>query len=262
MKQHFAANIRTLLQQAPFVGHLSRQKFVGQFIIGLIKRRNVPFGEVAQHLNDAAKAASNETRIQAFFREVDLHSVLVARLLRSLLPAQGQLRLCLDRTEWDFGQCPVNILLGTVGTGEVPVPLYWHLLANRSGNANAADRIAVLEICVALPGKDRIGPVVGDREFVGHAWFKWRKDHGLHFVMRRPKHHGLTHAGGRRPAVADLGLVPGPVRRFAHVQVDGVWSTGSGGRSGSRPWRRTRCLPVCHGRLEPPRATLCQALDD
>ena len=50
VKQHFAAKITTLLQQAPFVGHLSRQKFVGQFILGLIKSRNVQFGEVAQHL--------------------------------------------------------------------------------------------------------------------------------------------------------------------------------------------------------------------
>ena len=71
--------------------------------------------------------------------------------------------MCLDRTEWDFGQCPVNILLVPVGTGDVHVPLYWHLLDNRSGNANAADRIAVLETYVALLGKDRIGLVVGDR---------------------------------------------------------------------------------------------------
>jgi hypothetical protein len=41
--------------------------------------------------------------------------------------------------------------------------------------------------------------------------------------MRLPKHHCLTHADGRRQAVADLGLMPGQVRRFAHVQVDGVW---------------------------------------
>ena len=212
-----------LLQQAPFVGHLSRQKFVGQFILGLIKSRNVQFGEVAQHLNDAAKPASNETRIQDFFRQVNLDYLLVAKLLLGLLPAQGKLRLCLDRTEWDFGQCQVNILLVTVGTGQVHVPLYWHLLDNRSGNSNAADRIAVLEQCVALLGKDRIGLVVGDREFVGHSWFKWLKDSGLNFVMRVPKHHYLTHPDGRRQAVADLDLVPEQVRRFAHVQVDGVW---------------------------------------
>ena len=67
MKQHFAAKITTLLQQAPFVGHLSRQKFVGQFIMGLIKSRNMQFGEVAQ------------------------------LLLSAMLP-QGKMRLCLDRT--------------------------------------------------------------------------------------------------------------------------------------------------------------------
>ena len=63
----------------------------------------------------------------------------------------------------------MNVLLVTVGTGEAHVPLYWHLLDNRSGNSNAADRIAVLEICVALLGKDRIGLVVGDRKFGGYA---------------------------------------------------------------------------------------------
>ena len=40
--------------------------------------------------------------------------------------------------------------------------------------------------------------------------------------MRLPQHHYLIHADGRRQAVADLGLVPGQVRRFAHVQVDGI----------------------------------------
>ena len=59
VKPYFAAKTTTLLQQAPFVGHLSRQKFVGQFIIGLIKSRNVQFGEVAQHFNDAAKPAAS-----------------------------------------------------------------------------------------------------------------------------------------------------------------------------------------------------------
>ncbi|WP_226929811.1 hypothetical protein [Hymenobacter siberiensis] len=63
--------------------------------------------------------------------------------------------------------------------------LYWHLLDNRSGNLNAADRIAALES--AHLAKDRIGLVRGgDRESLGHAWFKWLKDNGLNFVMRLP----------------------------------------------------------------------------
>ena len=42
-------------------------------------------------------------------------------------------------------------------------------------------------------------------------------------MRRLPKYHRLTHADGRRQAVADLGLAPGQVRHFARVQLDGVW---------------------------------------
>ena len=223
MKQRLIAKITTVLQQVPLVGHLSRQKFIAQFVIGLIKSRNVPFCEVAQHLNDAVKPASNKTRIQHFFRTVNPDYLTLARLVVRLLPATGKLRLCLDRTEWDFGRCQVNILLVTVGCGAWHVPLYWELLDNRSGNSNAAQRIAVLEVCVAVLGRARIGLVLGDREFVGHLWLKWLKDQGLNFVMRLPKHHLLTAESGERRAIADLGLVVGQGRRFARVQVDGVW---------------------------------------
>ncbi|WP_216690118.1 IS4 family transposase [Hymenobacter siberiensis] len=223
MKQRLIAKITTVLQHLPVVRNLARQKFVSQFIIALIKSRNVQFCEVAQHLNDAVKLASNETRIQDFFRETDLNYLVLAQLVLGLLPAQGKLRLCLDRTEWDFGQCQVNILLVTVGQGAFHVPLYWELLDNRSGNSNAADRIALLRVCVQVLGKDRIGLVLGDREFVGHAWFKWLKDNGLPFVMRLPRHHLLTHPSGRRQAITDLGLAVGQTRRFAQCQVDGVW---------------------------------------
>ena len=223
MKQRLIAKITTVLQHMPLVGHLSRQKFMAQFVIGLIKSRNVQFCEVAEHLNDAAKPASNETRIQNFFRDVTLDYVAFINLIIRLLPATGKLRLCLDRTEWDFGKCQVNILLVTVGCGAWHVPLYWELLDNRSGNSNAAQRIAVLEVCVALLGRERIGLVLGDREFVGHVWLKWLKDNGLNFVMRLPKHHLLTDERGHRRAITDLGLAVGQVRRLAHRQVDGVW---------------------------------------
>lgn len=50
-------------------------------------------------------------------------------MLISLLPTQGKLRLCLARTEWDFGRCQVNILLVTVGRGEFQVLLWVKALA-------------------------------------------------------------------------------------------------------------------------------------
>ena len=70
MKQGLIAKMTTVLQHVPLVRNLARQKFITHFVIGLIKSRNVPFCEVAQHLNDAVKPASNETRIQDFFGQL------------------------------------------------------------------------------------------------------------------------------------------------------------------------------------------------
>jgi hypothetical protein len=47
VKQRLSAKITTLLHHAPVVRNLARQKFAGQFIIALLKSRNVPFSEVA-----------------------------------------------------------------------------------------------------------------------------------------------------------------------------------------------------------------------
>ena len=183
----------------------------------------MPFCEIAQHLNDATKPASNEIRIQDFFRDVTLDYKVFIQLIIRLLTTTGKLRLYLDCTEWDFGQCQVNILLVTVGCDAWHLPLYWELLDNRSGNSNAAQRIAVLEVCVALLDRERIGLALDDREFVGRVWLKWFKNDGSNFVMLLPKHHLLTDQSGGRRAIADLGLAAGQVRRLAHVQVDGVW---------------------------------------
>jgi hypothetical protein len=114
----------------------------------------------------------------------------------SLLPKKGKLRLCIDRTEWDFGTCQVNILMIVAGIGSMQVPLYWELLDHKSGNSSSDDRIELLELSVALVGKERIGLVIGDREFVGHKWMKYLKEKGLLFVMRLPKHHLIQRLNG------------------------------------------------------------------
>ncbi len=222
MKPCLIAKITTLLHHAPLVQNLARKKFVARFVVGQFKSRNVQFREVAQHLNDRVKSASNETRIQSFFREVPLNYLALATLLVRLLPGQGKLRLCLDRTEWDFGKYQVNILLVTVGRGACHWPLCWELLDNRSGNSNTDDRTALLDFCLHVLGPDRVGLVVGDRKFVGRQWFKYLKDKGLFFVMHLLKHHLLTDRRGRSHVVADWNLQPRQCR-LTECQVDGVW---------------------------------------
>lgn len=223
MKQSLIDEITTVLQNVPIVANLARKKFVSQFIIGLIQSRKVQFCEIAHYLNNKAKLASNEVRIQDFFREVEIDYPLVATLLLGLFPRKKKLRICIDRTEWDFGASQINILVILVGYGDVHVPFYWELLDNKSGNSNAKDRIDLLTLCLEVVGKERIGLVIGDREFVGHQWLRFLKDNDLNFIMRMPKHHLLTDLDGSQQSITDLLSTPDISIQLPDRMVDGVW---------------------------------------
>lgn len=222
MKQSLVEQVSKVLAKLPIVQNLARRKFICLFVLGLIKSRNVQFCEIAHHLNQEAKLTSNEVRIQDFFREVDIDYFFVAALLVSLLPAKGKVRLCIDRTEWDFGSCQVNILMVIAATPTMQVPLYWELLNNKSGNSSSEDRIELLKVCIKLLGKERIGLVIGDREFIGHKWMKYLKDSSLLFVMRLPKHHLIERVDGRKQTLTDFKLTIEKPLLLTDCLVDGV----------------------------------------
>ncbi|HRJ14730.1 MAG TPA: IS4 family transposase [Saprospiraceae bacterium] len=148
----------------------------------------------------------------------------VAFFLSWFLSARGKkITLCLDRTEWDFGKCQVNILMVTARQGAVSVPLYWELLDNKSGNSSSEDRIELMKKCVELLGVKRIGLVIGDREFVGLKWLKWLKSNGILFCMRMPRHHLIQMEDGR-VQTAEQALGDRQEVRLEGVMVDGVWA--------------------------------------
>jgi hypothetical protein len=222
MNQRLIDEITSVLSKVQIVGNLARKKFFVSFVIGLVKSRNVQFCEIAHHLNDKAKLASNEVRIQDFFREAAMDYRQVALLLVCLLPGRQKVRVCIDRTEWDFGKTQVKVLMAVVGCGDFQVPLYWELLDNNSGNSHTRNRKQLLDMCVQVLGKGRIGYLVADREFVGHSWLKYLKDKGIPFVVRLPKHHSVTRPDGTVLTVEQLGLRHGQLLVLKGCLVDGV----------------------------------------
>jgi len=222
MNQRLTDEITSVLSKAQVVTNLARKKFLGLFVLGLIKSRKVQFCEIAQHLNDDAKLVSNEVRIQDFFREVEIDYHQVAILLMCLLPAKKKVRICIDRTEWDFGKTQFNILMIVVGYGDFQIPLYWELLDNNSGNSSTQTRKDLLELCLLVLDKERIGYIVGDREFIGHSWIKYLKDRGIQFVMRLPKHHSITRPDGTIVKIEELDLSVDKALILKDCLVDGV----------------------------------------
>ena len=87
------SEITAILYSAPIVENLARKNFVSLFLLALIQQRRVQFCELASVLNDEAKIASNQNRIEDFFREVTINYQAVARLIMTLLPKHSKLRL-------------------------------------------------------------------------------------------------------------------------------------------------------------------------
>ena len=224
MKQYSCAEVTAILDKVPIVKNLARKKFVVLFVLSMIKTRSVQFCEVAQALNDEVKASSNEVRIQDFFREVSLDYEQVALLLAMFLPKRGKVTLCIDRTEWDFGKCQVNILMIIVRCRHISIPLYWELLDNNSCNSNTDDRIDLLKKCIQLLG-GRIGLFLGDREFIGHRWLKFLKDQGIRFCVRVPRHHKITRQIGLNEHTHTLEqlLQDRKTLYLGGCRVDGIW---------------------------------------
>jgi hypothetical protein len=163
MKSDFSTKIADILDRYQIVKNSCRKDFISRYIGSLFQSRHVHFHRIAQHLNPEVKLKSNQKRIEDFFRDVELDYAQYSRLILSLLPKEGKLRLCLDRTEWDFGKFKVNILMATIGTESLCLPFWFELLDNNGGNSSTCDRSALVEKVLSILAPERIGMLVMDR---------------------------------------------------------------------------------------------------
>lgn len=220
MKQIIRDKVTELLDKIPLAKNLARKKFISAFLLGLIDSKKVQFNEIALHIASEAKPASIERNIQSFFKDYEFDYERVCLLLLLFLP-KGKLTLSIDRTEWDFGQYQCNILMIVAQNGSIGIPLYWALLDNNSGNSSCTDRCNLLAKLIKVIGKERIGLIVGDREFVGLSWVKYLKMNGINFCMRLPKSHLVTLRNGEVYSISEL-LANQAERYFQGCMVDGI----------------------------------------
>jgi len=151
--------------------HRARVKFFVSFICSMCKLQTVSFVKLSQGFEGNASQESNHRRIQRFFAEFIVDNHLIARLVFSLLPSEPPYRLSLDRTNWKFGKCDINILMLSVCYKGVGIPILWTLLPKR-GNSNSQERKDLLSQYIQLFGTSSINGLMADREFIGGDWFK------------------------------------------------------------------------------------------
>ena len=222
----------------------------GLLTVGMLSARTTNLSVLASERIAAASTASTYRRLQRFFQFAELGEDWAAPVVAGLARLEGPLTLVLDRTNWKVGRREINLLVLAVATRRHRVGLMWTVL-DRAGNSGATERIALIERYIALFGKESIGLLLGDREFIGTEWLNYLMEKDIPFVIRMREGQRATTAEGRSGSLGRLLVGPGgTARRHRHPRRHGA-------RRRARPRRRRPRRPpegprAGHRRHQPP----------
>lgn len=181
--------------------HRARLKFMARFMSAVITLTTTNLSKIALALKAGVKLESNYRRIQRFLSNYDMDFTMLGRLLLHLCPERSPYVACIDRTEWHFGQVPVNVLTVGIAHRGICFPIAWSVLPN--GGASSADEQAnVLERFLAVVDPSQIEAVLADREFISARRLRRLKVQEIPFVirLRSDRRIGLAPDGPALPA--------------------------------------------------------------
>jgi len=189
--QRKSQNMQQLLGKAlstPLGEHIplwrTRQETLIWLVTLVIQTGTVSLWRLAGYVDTPALTLSVHRRFERFFQHVHLDGACVARLIVHIMGLAGKpWHLALDRTNWKFGRCHINILMLGVVHENVCIPLFWVLL-DKAGNSNARERTDLMGRLNETFPDQPIGSLSGDREFIGWRWMNWLENQGIPFVLR------------------------------------------------------------------------------
>jgi len=143
--------------------------------------------------------------LQRFFSAMRVPDQTLAKLLMIFFFAEDdeKLYLSLDRTNWNWGQKPINLLVLSACYQGMAIPLFWVSL-DKKGNSDTNERIQLMNTFIECFGVNRIASLLADREFVGEIWFKYLFEKDIPFDIRIKKNNITTNSRGIKVTVAGL----------------------------------------------------------
>ncbi len=174
LTRHFKACV-------PFLRHDTLQRVV-DVIFAMVTARSVNQSDLCAHLPGARSLDAKKRRVERGCRDPQLTGPVFLAFLLALLPP-GKLLLSMDRTTWERGESPLNLLVLGVVLHGYTVPLVWTAL-DHDGNSGTVRRIQLVSrLLKALPAARWKG-LVADREFIGGEWFRFLRRKGIKRAIR------------------------------------------------------------------------------
>lgn len=213
----------------------SRQETLAWLVGTMLAACTTSLWKMAPHIGAKAEVESVYRRLARFFQHVRFDGAAFARLIVAVLGLEkiGAWDMALDRTNWKLGKVHINILmLGVLWRG-VCVPLFWTLLP-KAGNSKTDERIELLKKLRATFPDQRLGSLMGDREFIGGAWLEWLKNTSVSFVLRLREDMNVFNEEHAPRALANVAQ---NLRRGEKMILKGFWRLGQNEADASPPVR-------------------------
>ena len=170
-----------------FAGQSQRLTMLTKLILGILKLGTVSYSKLCLVINPSVQKDSNFKRIQRFVKGFNFCQKCYIQLVWKLFVLPNQwVALSVDRTNWKFGKCNINILLIGISYKGTAIPLIWVLLDKR-GNSSTQERISLMnKLLNQLTAKQhqQIKCLLADREFIGKEWISYLKSMSFTFVIR------------------------------------------------------------------------------
>lgn len=184
-----------------FGGQNQRLVMMSKLIIALIMMCSVNYSKLSIVLNPNSKSSSNFKRIQRFIKQYSFSKKGYIQFVWSLFCNNEKwIALTIDRTNWKFGKCNINILMIGISYKGTAIPLIWMLLDKR-GNSSQDERINLFKSLLSLLEKDQVDKIrclLADREFIGKQWIKYLKNQPFHFFIRIKKNALISKLKGEQ----------------------------------------------------------------
>lgn len=168
-----------------FEGHGQRLTMLSKLVLSIIKMGTISYSILSLVLTPLVQKDSNFKRIQRFVKEFKFcEAIYIEFVWKMFVKPKNWVALSVDRTNWKFGKCNINILMIGISYKGTAIPLIWVLLDKR-GNSSQEERIVLMNKLLShldKPKKKQIKCLLGDREFIGKEWISYLKSKEIVFL--------------------------------------------------------------------------------
>lgn len=186
-----------------FAGQSQRLTMLSKLIIGMLKLSTISYSKLCLVINPSVKKESNFKRIQRFMKSFKFGKTSYINFVWGLFAnSEKWVALSIDRTNWKFGKCNINILLIGISYRGTAIPLIWKMLDKR-GNSSQEERIDLMDELLEILTEEqtkKIKCLLADREFIGKQWITYLKDLSFTFFIRI-RNNTLVRKGGESKEV-------------------------------------------------------------